>query len=117
MDRVISAAEESAVSHSLGLSISYRDTFPETRNHPVCVEVLHKAATELGIPRIEREQGLASSEDAGVLFRIARIGGAMFLLGNGEDSGPLHSYDYDFNEALIAPGISLFARIFANLLF
>ncbi len=114
--RVLAEAEKTAASHSLRLDISTEDVFPETRNHPACVAVLKKAASMEGIPMIEKKKGLASSEDAGVLFRTARTGGAIFLLGNGEDSAPLHSFDYDFNDSLLESGIAIFSRIFADIL-
>ena len=41
---------------------------------------------------------------------------AMIFLGAGLDCPPLHAPDYDFPDALIAPGVALFGTILDSLL-
>jgi len=102
--------------HSLQVQIVFKDRFPEARNDNFCVERVIEAAERLDIPVHSPEQGLASSEDIGHLFQKARKGGAIFLLGSGEQSAPLHSFEYDFEDKLIEPAIKLFGEIVNNYL-
>lgn len=57
---------------------------------------------------------MRASEDFGLFGRGARA--AMFLLGAGETAAQVHNPDYDFPDALIAPGARIFVRLLRDLL-
>lgn len=44
-------------------------------------------------------------------FYLAKCGGAMFFLGLGESSEPLHTERFDFNDAAVVPGVRMMSRL------
>ena len=105
-----------AEEEGLGIRFRFQETFPSSVNDPSCVAIVRKAAGDAGLPLVEPEQGRASSEDVGHLFRASRRGGAILLLGSGEDGPPLHAWEYDFDDTLIEPGVRLYLHIADELL-
>jgi len=112
MTRIKSIAEE----ESLSVVFRFMDTFPAVHNGSECTGIIRKAAETAGIPVISPDRGMGSSEDVGHIFNASRRGGAICLLGSGENSPPLHSGEYDFKETLIPAGTDLLLQIAEDLL-
>lgn len=106
-------AREAAEAGGLSVTMDYFDIFHHCENHPEAVAHLRRALDDEGIAHGETlpQRG---SEDFGLFGRSSKS--AMFLLGSGEDTPPLHNPDYDFPDALIAPGARVFMRTIRNLL-
>lgn len=107
-------AEVIAARHGLRVSVEWRDVFDASVNDAEAAARVREAALAAGAPLVERERAFRWSEDFGALGREAKS--AMFGLGAGEDHPALHASDYDFPDALIAPGVEVFERIVRDLL-
>ncbi len=106
-------AREAAEAGGLSVTMDYFDVFHHCENHPEAVAHLRRALDDEGIAHGETPPQ-RGSEDFGLFGRSSKS--AMFLLGSGEDTPPLHNPDYDFPDALIAPGARVFMRTIRNLL-
>jgi metal-dependent amidase/aminoacylase/carboxypeptidase family protein len=73
-----------------------------------------QALDALSIPHDPGELPMRGSEDFGLFGKGARS--AMFFLGAGVDHPMLHNPDYDFPDALIAPGVAVFHRVLRQVL-
>lgn len=104
---------ETASADGLSVAMDYHDVFHHCENHPEAVAHLRRACEDEGIGHGETPPQ-RGSEDFGLFGRSSKS--AMFLLGSGEDTPPLHNPDYDFPDALIAPGARVFMRTIRNLL-
>ncbi len=109
-ERIPALARAQAESFGATTDVNYRLGFPALVNHPeetafaraVAVDALGGAAVEEGFrPR-------TASEDFAFMLQ-ARPGSYLFV-GNG-DSAPLHSAQYDFNDAIIAPAARYWVRL------
>ena len=105
LSRAAALAEES------GLSMEYDvcDAFPETRNHPACLERVLRSADTIGLPCAPMPHLWRASEDFGQYLHACP--GAMFYIGNGERYAPLHTTEYDFNDAVLETAVDLFGAI------
>lgn len=105
-----------ALAQKAGLetSIALREPFPALVNHPEAVARVEQAATDLGLERVALPEPLRWSEDFGHF--TARVRGAMFGIGSGRSTPPLHSPAYDFPDALIPIGVRLCEKIRSRLL-
>ncbi|WP_332694649.1 amidohydrolase [Bosea sp. (in: a-proteobacteria)] len=106
-------AREAAAIGGLSVAMDYFDVFHHCENHPEAVAHLRRALDDEGIDHGETAPQ-RGSEDFGLFGRSSKS--AMFLLGSGEATPPLHNPDYDFPDALIAPGARVFMRTIRNLL-
>ena len=110
LDALQSALESLALSQAeaqgLSCAFSLCDVFPETVNHAPCAEAIRAAARALDRPVVELTQPMRCSEDFG--HYLQKAPGALFFLGSGENSPPLHSEGFDFPDALISTACELF---------
>lgn len=113
-DEVMGLARGLAAQHGLALEFSHHDRFAACTNDPDATAAISAALEALGIPRGATGLPMRASEDFGRFGQVARS--AMFLLGSGERSPALHNPDYDFPDALIAPGVAIFDRLRRDLL-
>ncbi len=92
---------------------------PPVTNSPNCVSQIQAVATELfGQEAVLTQEPVMPSEDFGVFLK--HCPGALFFIGNGNGQhrqtghgpGPcaLHNPSYDFNDAILPIGASIFAR-------
>ena len=95
--------------YGLAVTFDFCDEFPETVNETGCVEKIRSAAAALGLPVIEIEKPMRSSEDFG--YFLKRTAGAMFFLGNGEDYPPIHTAKYDFPDEQIRIAVEMFKTL------
>lgn len=102
-------AQARAGAAGLELSISRHDHFNATLNDAGAAECVARAGDALGLARAEFALPMRASEDFGAFSTTTRT--ALFFLGAGEGHAALHNPDYDFPDALIAPGCALFANV------
>jgi amidohydrolase len=113
-DDVTDLARSLAERHGLTVQFTHHDRFVACTNHPDAASAIDRALEALGHPTGDTGFPMRASEDFGLFGRHARS--AMFLLGSGETSPALHNPDFDFPDALIAPGVAIFDRIRRDLL-
>jgi len=98
----------------LEVEIDYHDVFPHCENSPEAVEHPMIAMNDEGVPFGPGDLPMRGSEDFG---RFRSVGpSAMFFLGAGHATKPLHSPDYDFPDELIPNGATIFHRLARNIL-
>ncbi|GAB3018833.1 amidohydrolase [Spirosoma pulveris] len=88
---------------------AYTEAFYANENDPEAVEQIRQSALKLGYPYIENAAPFKWGEDFGLFTQ--KYKGAMFGIGNGENSPALHNDDYDFNDTLIEPAARLFFEL------
>ena len=103
--RVIRFAREQAEKEGITVTTEIVDYFPETRNDDAALDRVVKAAQKLGKPVIRMEQIWRASEDFG--YYTKKIPGAMFYIGAGEETAPLHTPEYDFNDRIIETAVDV----------
>jgi len=108
-------AEVAATQNGLSITFETHDHFAASVNHPDATAQIAKALDTLTIPHTEGDLPMRASEDFG---RFGQPGtrSAMLFLGAGTDTPALHNPDYDFPDALIAPGVAIFHQIARDLL-
>jgi amidohydrolase len=113
MRRIVSSV---AAGFSATASLDFRLIFAPLINHDDHTRVLAETAVELvGEAHVDRAKSpTMASED--FAFMLERAPGAYMNVGNGENSAPVHSARYDFNDAAIPYGAALFARLVERIL-
>jgi len=103
-----------ASAHDIDIDVFFETEFVETINHPIPTEAVLKTAKRIGLKTNECEP-MSFSEDFAHFSNS--VPGCFFLLGNGTDGAnnkPLHSSDYDFNDALLSIGSDFWASLANN---
>jgi amidohydrolase len=95
--------------HGLTYKLSHGEKFASCTNDQDAANMIRKAATKSSCPLIELEKPYRWSEDFGLFGSVSKS--ALFVLGAGEDMPQLHNSDYDFPDALIPIGMTLFKNI------
>jgi amidohydrolase len=111
--RIGEIAAGTAATYGATARLDYRRNYPPTVNDPREAAFAASVAAEVcGEAAVDREVAPSLGGEDFSFFLNARPG-AMLWLGNGpgEDGRVLHSPDYDFNDAAIATGVSLLARL------
>lgn len=106
-------ARRLAEAGGLGVRFDRYENFAAGHNDAEAVEKIEAAATKLGASRAEVGDPFRWSEDFGRFGGVAKTG--LFVLGSGEDHPRLHNPDFDFPDALIEPGVAMFAAIFRDI--
>ncbi len=94
-----------AAAHGVMAEMTFNTEFIETINASEPTEGVIRAAQAAGLDVIPNRDPMSFSEDFAQFS--AAIPGSFLLLGNGESAAhgqPLHSSDYDFNDALLPIG-------------
>tara|TARA_R110000751_G_scaffold271365_3_gene371458 strand:+ start:58111 stop:59271 length:1161 start_codon:yes stop_codon:yes gene_type:complete len=110
--------QKTASEHGLTLEIDYDDIFNACQNDDGLIAQYRQSARELGYRVLNLVEPLRFSEDFGE-YATAQNGStasAMFFLGAGADHPALHNPDYDFPDALIRSGASMFYATINRLL-
>ena len=105
-----------ASAHDIEIEVSFETEFIETINHIKPTEAVLKTAKKSGL-KITDCKPMSFSEDFAHFSNI--VPGCFFLLGNGTEgshSKPLHSSNYDFNDALLSIGANFWAHLAKNCL-
>ena len=106
---ILTSARALAAREGLGFDMEYRDPFPETRNTASCAEKVRMAAESCGFVIAPWNEPFRSSEDFG--YYTKKTNGALFYIGCGEAHAPLHTPDYDFEDALILTAAKMFLAL------
>lgn len=90
--------------------LDYRRNYPVTVNHEAHTEYAALAAeTVVGVGRVSRDMPQTmGGEDFS--FMLNEVPGAMINIGNGDSAG-LHNPSYDFNDDVIAWGVSYWVEL------
>ena len=112
IDRLIIDVEQAInrVKKSFKGSIDYekKEPFAATVNDKTGVEQLQSVAEHLNMELEKLDSPIAWSEDFGKFRKKCPI--TLFGLGSGEQTPPLHSENYDFDDDLIPAGVSIFCE-------
>ncbi len=103
-----------ASAHDIEIDVFFETEFVETINHTIPTEAVLETAKKIGLNTNECEP-MSFSEDFSHFSNA--VPGCFFLLGNGTDGAnnkPLHSSDYDFNDALLPIGANFWASLAKN---
>ncbi len=101
-----------AKAHGVSAEVTFRTEFIETINAEGPTNAAVRAARTAGLETIADRQPMSFSED--FAHFSAEVPGCFLLLGNGESGPhgqPLHSSDYDFNDALLPIGADFWATL------
>lgn len=101
-----------AIAHGVRVEMSYNTEFVETINAPEPTDAATRVAKNSGLDVIPDREPMSFSEDF-AQFSSA-VPGCFLLLGNGEsgpNGQPLHSSDYDFNDALLPIGANFWTQL------
>ncbi|MET0430815.1 MAG: M20 aminoacylase family protein [Microvirga sp.] len=109
-ERVTAITRGVAESYGARAELRYRRGLPALVNHAAETRFARDVALDaFGLGRLEADfKPRMASEDFAYLLE-ARPGSYLFV-GNG-DSAPLHSPQYDFDDAILAPAASLWVRL------
>jgi len=102
-------ARAEAAAEGLGLGLSRHDAFDACENDAEATAHLARALQAEGVAPADFDLPMRASEDFGRFGQRAKA--AMVFLGAGERQPMLHNPDYDFPDALIAPGVRIFNRV------
>jgi amidohydrolase len=98
----------------LGYTIDWHDHFSAGANDEQATRIVANAADAAGFEVEWLTQPFRWSEDFGVF--TSRFPGALFAMGAGRETPPLHSPAYDFPDRLIEPGLRIYREIIEQLL-
>lgn len=99
------------VTKTQGLSYNIRwlEYFAGGQNSKEAVEIVRKAADDNGLTYIEKDVPFTWGEDFGLLTQ--HYPGALFGLGSGTNTPPLHHQDFDFPDEIIETGVKMMMSI------
>lgn len=110
-DGLARIAEGTAAAHGMRARLDYRTGRPATVNSAREAALVHRAAEGLGaaVATVGGQRPVMASEDFSLFLQ--QRPGAFAFLGLGEAHPPLHSPDYDFDDAVLPAGAALLCRI------
>ena len=100
---------EVAKTQGLSHEIRWLEYFAGGQNSTDAVEIVKQAASDNGLTYIEKEVPFTWGEDFGLLTQ--HYPGALFGLGSGTDTPPLHHQDFDFPDEIIETGVKMMCSI------
>lgn len=116
-ERIRRIAELTARAHGAVADVAYTREFRPTRNDAAPTAAALRAATTIGAPTAVCEPIMAS-EDFGLY--ADHVPANFTFIGNGatgQTGGvPLHSHDYDVNDAILPIGVAYYTRLVRDLL-
>ena len=98
-----------AMQYEIKAEVSYSREFVPLVNDESLTAEVSQAAAEVSERVSQRGEPLAASEDFARF--LAHVPGSFCFIGNGADSAPLHSSEYDFNDDALLHGARLHAAI------
>ncbi|WP_121065369.1 M20 aminoacylase family protein [Chachezhania antarctica] len=91
--------------HGIGATVSYSREFVPLQNDPELAADILAAAGPVSETAVLATEPMTGSEDFARF--LAHVPGCFSFVGNGEASAPLHSPDYDFNDAALVHGAAV----------
>ena len=107
--RIECKAREEAGKYGLKYTFSFRDNVPATFNHKESADKMRRAAKKLGLDVLEANVPIRGSE--AFAWFTKRIKGAMCGVGLGVDRAPIHTPQFDFNDAIIPAVVDFFRAL------
>jgi hippurate hydrolase len=109
-ERIGAIVANTAAAYGASARVDYSGGYPVTENHPAEADfIADVAAGIVGDTHVERDVApMMAAEDFS--YMLAHRPGAYIFMGNGDSAG-LHHPHYDFNDAAIPFGASLWARV------
>ncbi len=107
--KVLELVMDTSRKHRLKVKTEWTEEFPATVNSPEADSLVRSSAESLGLQVISLKKPFPWSEDFGHF--TSNFSGALFGLGAGNDSPPLHNPMYDFPDQLVETGVALFIKI------
>ena len=101
-----------AAAHGVEITMSFNTEFIETINAQAPTEAVIRTALAAGFDVIPDRTPMSFSED--FAHFSAAVPGCFLLMGNGEtgpNGQPLHSADFDFNDALLPIGVAFWTGL------
>ena len=98
-----------AEAHGLEARVDYSREFVPLINDPGLAEAVLQAAQPVSIHATERRSPMTASEDFARF--LDHVPGCFAYIGNGAQSAPLHSPQYDFNDAALIHGVAVHCAI------
>ena len=101
-----------AMAHGVSTDVQFNTEFIETLNAEEPTQAVVRAAQTADLDTIPDRDPMSFSED--FAHFTAAVPGCFLLLGNGEtgpNAQPLHSNDYDFNDALLPLGVAFWTAL------
>ncbi|MGV6805519.1 MAG: amidohydrolase [Ruegeria sp.] len=98
--------------HGVAADMTFKTEFIEAINSTTPTQAAINASQSIGLDTIPDRQPMSFSED--FAHFSAAVPGCFMLLGNGETGAhgqPLHSNNYDFNDALLPIGVDLWCAL------
>src|SRR5262249_6395027 len=112
-ERMRSTAQSIAAGFGASATVDFRDLFAPLVNDPAEASFMADAAAEIaGEQHVDRNRSIVmASEDFS--FMLEARPGAYINIGNGDTQGsvPVHNPRYDFNDAALPFGATLYARV------
>lgn len=93
----------------LSSEVAWKEYFAASKNQRDAVQQVRVAAQKCGLAYTEKEFPFSWGEDFGLLTQ--HFDGALFGLGSGDNQPSLHNPYFDFPDALLPIGVSLFEAI------
>lgn len=109
LDEANAVVDEIASRHGLQVNRSLVEPFHATENQEMHVERIRKAAGDLSLKVVEREEPMRWSEDFAEY--LMRWPGAMCGIGSGEEQPELHHPQYVFPDVLIEDAAQLLLKL------
>lgn len=109
--RIREVAENTARAHGATAEVTYTREFGTTVNDPGATADAVRAAlaTDSAEGCCAETPPIMGSEDFGIYAQ--HIPANFSFIGNGTDSVPLHSHDYDFNDAILPIGVQYYQNL------
>jgi hippurate hydrolase len=109
-ERIPALARAQAESFGATAEVNYRLGFPALVNHADETAFARQVAVETVGPAAVESDFRARTASEDFAFMLEASPGSYLFVGNG-DSAPLHSAQYDFNDAIIAPAARFWVRL------
>lgn len=109
--RIGEICEGVARAHGVEIALAYEERYPAVVNTPAETALIREIANDQknGWSFNGDFEPLMGSEDFS--FYLQKKPGCFYLIGNGEECGPLHSPTYDFNDKALPIGVELWVRL------
>ena len=107
--KIKARAEALCAEEGMTCALSLSDVFPDTTNDGAAVDEALPRLRGAGLEVMELAEPMRWSEDFG--WFLKRVPGMYFGIGAGEHAPGLHTANYEFDDALIAPAVRAFVAM------